>query len=849
MSKKIILPIILVASAMSLRAQVGYITIKASDKYNRSGFSKFFLGEHYRKIWHTPVKVPLVMLDTLKGGLTPYALGGSRQTKSIRLRDKQKREWVMRSVDKSFGGAIPDEFQGTFVEDLANDQVTFSHPYGSLIAAYLAENVGVYHTNPQLVYLPKQAALGKYNDEAGDVLYMLEMRPDEDWSDAKNFANSSKIISTDKFLEKLNEDNKNVVDEKQFVRSRLFDFFINDWGRHEDQWRWAKKEEGKKNIYEPIPRDRDNAFTKFDGLLVRAGTPRHLQSFKNNLKRVNYFGFTARGLDRRLTPSLSLQDWEAIAKEMQEQLTDEVIANAVKQVPQEVYELTVKEGFVTKLMSRRQHLVEWATTYFKFINAGGVDVVGTEDREKFVINRINDNETAVTVYKSKGGDTKGDALYKRTFLSNETKEIRLFGLGGDDVYEVCGNTHKGPKLVIVGTKADETLVNSITGSGHGQNITFHDDTTHHILENKGNIDFKIRDTVKYIYPYKYFKYNVSRTSPIAFYNREDRIHVGLQHTWIRNKWSKEPYWYKHRLAAKYSIDQKGYSVGYQGSFNKLIGNWNLNMAAVYDQVRWLNFYGLGNESVLSTLDRDYFRFRHRELFAQIGIEQVIQNRQRITIAPFYQLYIPIVDTERYVSKTNAYNQSSQLSKKSFAGVGVEYVYQRLNDSILPRKGLGIQLFGSYTQPLTDKSKSGFVRLGADFHAYIPLGKTFHIAIKGGGATLTGGTPEFYQYNTTGGTRTIRGHQRERFHGTTTIYNQNELHFVKSIHSYLYNGKLSLFALYDIGRVYEKNESSNTWHYGYGGGIIITPFNKISLIAAYAMSREDKNLHLRILRVL
>lgn len=138
---------------------------------------------------------------------------------------------------------------------------------------------------------------------------------------------------------------------------------------------------------------------------------------------------------------------------------------------------------------------------------------------------------------------------------------------------------------------------------------------------------------------------------------------------------------------------------------------------------------------------------------------------------------------------------------------------------------------------------------ADFQAYVPLGKTFHIAIKGGAATLTGGTPEFYQCNTTGGTRTIRGHQRERFHGSTTLYNQNELHFTKDIHSYLYNGKLSLFALYDIGRVYEKNESSNTWHYGYGGGIIITPFNKISLIAAYAVSREDRNLHLSILRVL
>jgi hypothetical protein len=66
---------------------------------------------------------------------------------------------------------------------------------------------------------------------------------------------------------------------------------------------------------------------------------------------------------------------------------------------------------------------------------------------------------------------------------------------------------------------------------------------------------------------------------------------------------------------------------------------------------------------------------------------------------------------------------------------------------------------------------------------------------------------------------------------------------------LYNGKLGIFGLYDIGRVWLKGETSDKWHSGYGGGIIISPFNRISFIASYAFSPEDNNLNLGIIRPL
>jgi hypothetical protein len=45
------------------------------------------------------------------------------------------------------------------------------------------------------------------------------------------------------------------------------------------------------------------------------------------------------------------------------------------------------------------------------------------------------------------------------------------------------------------------------------------------------------------------------------------------------------------------------------------------------------------------------------------------------------------------------------------------------------------------------------------------------------------------------------------------------------------------------------ENSNTWHVGYGGGIILAPFNKILAEVTYGLSKEDKLVQLRVTKYL
>jgi len=314
---------------LAVAQQPDSVTFKSGRNYTRTAAHRWIFGADYRKEWSTPVKMEVVRLDTVYGGLTAYEAGGGRQSKTLRLKDIAGREYVIRSIEKSYGKALPESVKGTFVVDWVNDQVVTAHPYAPITIPGMASPAGIKHTAPRLVYIRKASLPDSFKEEYGDAPYLLEQRPDGNWENAENLGNSEKIISTEKLREKILKSYKNQVDQKQFVKSRLFDFWIGDWSRHEDQWRWASQDSGEFTRYVAIPRDRDQAYFLIQGKLTRTALSfadlKHMQSFKDNISNLKRFNFGARNLDRRFTNELAWSDWEAAAKELQQVLTDEVI--------------------------------------------------------------------------------------------------------------------------------------------------------------------------------------------------------------------------------------------------------------------------------------------------------------------------------------------------------------------------------------------------------------------------------------------------------------------------------------------------------------------------------------------
>lgn len=816
----------------------GFRTIIAGEEYDRSSLHQFLWGKHYRKEWTTPVEVPVVNLATYQGGLTPVEQGGGRQTQTLRLQDRNGKQYVLRSIDKDYGKALPEIARGTFIENLAKDQVSTAHPFSAVTIPGMIDAAGVYHTNPHIFFVPYSPILGKYNETFANMLCLLEERPDDDESDAPNFGNSEKVTSTEKMYAKVFGDPDNRVDQVAFVRARLFDMFLGDWGRHDDQWRWASFDSGKYRTYRPIPRDRDQAYTKFDGFFIKRITSieslEHLHTFSGKIKNVKKYNFPARYIDRQLTNEVPREVWIEQAKELQQALTDGIIEKSIRQMPPEVFSIS-GEHIIAALKSRRDHLQEYAAHYYRFLTQQ-VEVVGTHKRELFQIDRTPE-QTRISLYDiNKDGQPKTKPYYDRTFEKSETNEIRLYGLEGNDVYHITG-AGNGIRVRIIGGPDIDSVVNeSSSASGikyydnHGNSIT--GPVRAHLSE----------DTAINRYDYRAYVDNSGNVIKSPFYSNTRGFFVQGGYTYTRQTWRKEPFGWKQKLTFNYSLSNASFGGEYEGIFNQVIGPWNILVNARYDQ-KLKNYYlGVGNETVKER-SIEYYRMFTEEFYSSLGLNRTFAKNSTVNIAGFFESIMVRRDDEQFIGQHIPMGDPGVFNRKNFAGALANYSYLKLNNDVVPTKGIGFSVEASYTKNLTQTDRS-FMRYLATFGFYLPLSKTISFAVRSGGAKVTG-EPEFYQLNWLGGGQNLRGFHRQRFFGTTAFYDDNELRWLPDVHGHLFNGKLGLVAFLDNGRVWNPGEDSDKWHVGYGGGVLIAPFNKVSVTVYYGVSEDDKLFHIRL----
>ncbi len=303
------------------------VVISASDKYKtKIGFRKTFLGDNYRKEWSTPIAMREFNIRKEKGGFTVKSLGGGKQTKSLRLEDKNGTEWTLRSVDKDPEKALPANLRGTLAQRIVQDMISASNPYAPLVVPDLARAVGVITPDPEFFFVPDDPGFGIYQKLFANTVVMLENR-DPGFVDSK---------STSKIINKMLEDNDHHIDQEKVLTARLLDMLIGDFDRHADQWKWGTADTGVGKLYYPIPKDRDQAFFNSDGLLLKFLAKKQmpfLQGFKKNISDINGLNYVARDFDRFFLNNLDETAWKRIATNFQTQLTNEIIQTAVTKFP------------------------------------------------------------------------------------------------------------------------------------------------------------------------------------------------------------------------------------------------------------------------------------------------------------------------------------------------------------------------------------------------------------------------------------------------------------------------------------------------------------------------------------
>jgi hypothetical protein len=492
-----------VASSSRAAAQVAppvvgpdsLVHVAAGPQYRRGWLHQLFWGFHYRQEWATPVTAPVFNLRTaVPGGLTPIKEGGSFQTHNLRLVATDGRQYVLRSVDKDATAALPEELRNGLIGQLMKDQTSVIHPYGAYIVPRLAQAAGVYHTNPRLYFLPDDPALGEYRQAFANALYLFEERPEGDQRQVRSFGGSAQVVSSRHVFTQLVGSSRQHIDARWYLRSRLFDMWLGDWSRREDQWRWAAFPGPDSSIvYRPIPRDRDHAFFKFDdGILTRlvSFVKTNYQTFGRDIKLHDVEGLNraARPMDKSLLVYLSEQDFREVADSLRRALPNPVIAEALQVWPREVYALSGQE-FQAKLQSRREQLPRIAEEFYRQL-ARDVEVPGTDGAERFVVEAAAGWRAWVRVYALRPDGSTGRLIGQRLFDARQTASISLYGLGGNDEFQLVGVPDRRLRIHIYDGQGQDLVqqlqVPQRALKGH---ITVHDSGDGNVLKvEKGLVD-------------------------------------------------------------------------------------------------------------------------------------------------------------------------------------------------------------------------------------------------------------------------------------------------------------------------------------------------------------------------
>jgi hypothetical protein len=133
----------------------------AGEQYGSPPGGLFFFGADYRNLWTVPVRVEVLDLHSVAGGLKPVMRVGGNSTKGLALKGADGRDYTFRSVNKDLSRTVPVEFQDSVLVDIVQDQIAANVPGVQVVIPTLYRALGMLGGGEaRLVVMPDDAALG-----------------------------------------------------------------------------------------------------------------------------------------------------------------------------------------------------------------------------------------------------------------------------------------------------------------------------------------------------------------------------------------------------------------------------------------------------------------------------------------------------------------------------------------------------------------------------------------------------------------------------------------------------------------------------------------------------------------
>jgi hypothetical protein len=842
-----LLLVLLIICPVLLRAQKdSVVTVVPGPEYEAGWLHKVFFGDHWRDLWTTPISVPVLNLKKFEGGLTPLRIGGGEQTKSLRFKSRSGREYKFRSINKDPSKALPPELRETLASELVKDQTSSANPMAPLIVAPLLKELGILQAEPLLFVMPDSPLLGEYRKEFSGLLGTIEIHPDEYDDESENFAGAEKVSGTDKLIERLKKDNDEFVKPSEYLKARLTDIFLGDWDRHIDQWRWARFSENGIKYWYPIPRDRDQAFARFDGLFpfISAMAVTQLEHFSEDYPDVEGITWSGRHTDRRFLHPLTKTEWDSVTRFVQMKLTDPVISNAVGKLPPEMFE-NHGEEIIRILKVRRDKLKEISDDYYyeiiKYVN------VTLSDKDEFVeIKRLN-KEVDVKVYDlDKNKIIKNNPYYHRIFSNDETKEIRLILNGGDDKVLVTGEADESIKIYAAGGQGKDTLIDKSLVNGFlcaekktifmdsGDKTVFIEGRSTAVKKEKYAFSDEIEAPRDWGHDWKF--------APWFNINPDDGLFFGGGAILYEFGFRRRPYVYRMELTGGYATHAKRFRLRYRGEFNPSTPGIRYLVEAKTSGLEVINFFGYGNNTLLDQKlrDNDYYKVKQQQIYIAPAVEVFLNAQSTLRFGT--QLLYADTDEGELLFQLNPYGSKNMLQ----LNLNASYTYDSRTNKDFPVGGIYFLTAGGVFPPLK-KDQSPFYKLKSEAKLFFssPSIRLSSIALRAGGEKVWGNYP-FFEAAFLGGETSLRGFERNRFAGDASVYTSVELRFFLTDFKMFVPIYTGLTALGDAGKVFYNGDPSGKIRTSYGGGVWVSFVKPEYLLSLYvARSVEDTGFYLSL----
>ena len=814
-------------------------------RFRTNRFVQWIYGSDYRQLWTTPIEVPVLDLDTVGGGLSPMRPGGAGQSVALHFLGKDGRRYTVRSIDKDPSRRLMEELKDTVVEDVIQDLVSAHLPAAGLVVDPLLDATGILHAPHRLVVIPDDPRLGSFREAYAGLIGTLQEHPSEAAGDEPGFAGSRKVSGTERLYEGLEETPCERVDARAYLKARLIDFLIGDSDRHRGQWRWARFPAGGCFTWLPVPEDRDKAFIDLDGLLMKLVRHFDPKLIRFQDRYPNHRGLSRTGweLDRRLLAELAWSAWEPVVATVQSELSDPVIDDAVRRLP-EPYYMQVGDALARTLKKRRGQLGEFAARYYGFISRK-IDIRGTDENEYLELEHREDGTLEVRI--SRDG-TRRAPYFRRILYPRETREVRIYMHGGDDRIVVLGARARIRVHVDGGGGADTYANDSLAGR---RMTRFYDSRGRNRFDgNRAQIDERPyrhsrHESAIYQDEYKLDWGDVSGTRPVVHYTSDLGVYAGLRFTRLNFGYRKDPYASRHVVNA--GVASQGGAkpfVSYSGTFRHMLGNLDGRIETGYSGINMVRFNGFGNDVELahgeSFYEMEQVQFSLSPALSFTGSGSTHGNWD-LSGGPVVK--ITNTDLDEHEGRFVASYETPLYGTGAFGQIGArgELVYDTRDNPGHARRGVRLRLAGELYPGLWDvESTFGHVAGEASTYLSASMPASPTLALRVGGKTVRGAFP-FHEAAAIGGSRNLRGFRKYRFAGNSAVYGNGEFRFQLAPIKFLVPGEFGAFAAVDAGRVFysEDPPEADQWQIGKGGGLWVSFAGRRATMSVAMMDGKDK----------